>query len=379
MHLALQTIELLLVAWLVGALVFRIPILDRDRRAALDAEERAFWAVVLGVTFSVALTFALAVFHRYSFQRLLVADAAIAAAIGLGFRGRLRYDGSAGRPGFTCLLPAVLVAVGIVRFFPTAEYIIGGKDPGIYVNEGVQIAQRGAIVTLDPAIATLPSFARDLFFPSHHPPEYYGNPFMGFFLQNPDTGAVIGQFHHFYPASLAIGYGIDGLTGVRRTVGVWAILGLLGVYFAGARLFGRTTAFAGSLLLAAHVIEVWFGRYPNSEMPMQALLFAGLLANARAHVDGDRFFAPVAGVLFGALLFLRIDAAIAVAAVGASLALGTFAGQRPRASFIAPLLAAGVLSVALRLRPAARVRADAARLPARPCPGGNTSRGSRWA
>ena len=28
---------------------------------------------------------------------------------------------------------------------------------------------------------------------------------------------------------------------------------------------------------------------------MQALLFAALLANARAHVDGDRFFAPVAG------------------------------------------------------------------------------------
>ena len=117
-------------------------------------------------------------------------------------------------------------------------------------------------------------------------------------------------------------------------------------YFAGARLFGRTAAFAGSLLLAAHVIEVWFARYPNSEMPMQALLFAGLLANARAHVDGDRFFAPVAGVLFGALLFLRIDGAIAVAAVGASLALGAFAGQRPRISFIAPLLVAGALSVA---------------------------------
>ena len=33
---------------------------------------------------------------------------------------------------------------------------------------------------------------------------------------------------------------------------------------------------------------------------MQALLFAALLANARAHVDGDRFFAPVAGDAAGA-------------------------------------------------------------------------------
>ncbi len=346
MHLALQAAELLLVGWLVGALVFRIPMLDRERRAALDAGERVYWAVVIGVTVSVLLTFTLAVFHRYSFERLLAADGAIASTIALVFRGRLRLGGSARRPGLASLLPLALVVLGAVRFFPTAEYIIAGKDPGTYVNEGVQIAQRGSIVTLDPVVASVPPFARDLFFPSHHLPEYYGTRFMGFFLQNPDTGAVIGQFHHFYPASLAIGYGIDGLSGVRRTVGVWAILGLLAVYFAGARLFGRTVAFAGCLLLALHVIEVWFARYPNSEMPMQALLFAGLLANARAHVDGDRFFAPVAGVLFGALLFLRIDAGIAIAAVGASLALGAFAGQRPRISFIAPLLVAGALSVA---------------------------------
>ena len=346
MHLALQFAELLLVAWLVGALVFRIPVLDRERRAALDAEERGFWAVLLGVTVSVSLAFALAVVHRYSFHRLLVADAAIAGTLLLLFRARLRMGGAARRLTVTALLPLALVVLGAIRFFPTAEYVMAGKDPGTYVNEGVQIAQQGTIVTLDRVVASVPAFARDLFFPSHQRPEYYGTRFMGFFLQNPDTGAVIGQFHHFYPASLAIGYGIDGLNGVRRTVGLWAILGLLAVYFAGARLFGRTAAFAGCVLLALHVIDVWFARYPNSEMPMQALLFAGLLANARAHVDGDRFFAPVAGVLFGALLFLRIDAPIAIAALGASMALAAFAGQRPRALFLSPLLVAGALSIA---------------------------------
>jgi hypothetical protein len=342
----LQCAELLLVAWLPGALLFRVPAFDREHRARLDAEERAFWAVLLSVTLSVSLVFGLAVFHRYSFHRLLVADAALSGAILLLFRSRLRLGATAARPGLTAILPLVLVVLGAVRFFPTAEYVMAGKDPGTYVNEGVQIAQRGAIVTLDRVVAEVPPFARDLFFPSHQRPEYYGTRFMGFFLLNPDTGAVIGQFHHFFPASLAIGYGIDGLNGVRRAVGTWAILGLLAVYFAGARLFGRAAACAACVLLALQVIEVWFARYPNSEMPMQALLFAGLLANARAHVDGDRFFAPVAGVLFGALLFLRIDAAIAVAALGVSMALAAFAGQRPRVSFLAPLLIAGALSVA---------------------------------
>ena len=146
---------------------------------------------------------------------------------------------------------------------------------------------------------------------------------MGFFVQDPEHGAVVGQFPHLFPASIAIGYGLDGLTGARRTVGVWAILGLLAVYFAGARLLGRPAAGAAAALLALHVIQVWFARYPNAEVVMQALLFAALLANARAHVDDDPFFAPVAGVLLGLLLFLRFDAVLGVAAVlGAARAGG---------------------------------------------------------
>ena len=75
---------------------------------------------------------------------------------------------------------------------------------------------------------------------------------------------------------------------------------------------------------------MWFARYPNAEMVMQALLFAALLAHARAHVDGDGFFAPVAGTLLGLLLFLRFDAVLGIAAVLAALALGR--ARRSRAA-----------------------------------------------
>src|SRR5262245_60738569 len=177
------------------------------------------------------------------------------------------------------------------------------------MNEGIQIAQRGTFAYRDPVVASVPGVARDLFFPSHQRPDYYGLRFMGFFIRDPNTGLVVGQFPHLFPASIAIAYGIDGLTGARRTTGVWAILGLLAVYFAGARLVGRAAAFGGAALLAVNVVQVWFARYPNAEVVMQALLFAALLATARAHVDGDRFFAPVAGCLLGLLLFLRVDAA----------------------------------------------------------------------
>ncbi len=339
----MKILELLVVAWLPGAALFRAPWLNRDRRAALGADERVFWATVLSAAISLSIVLALAAAHRYSFERLVIADAAVAAAIALAARFRLRLGAATRGPDPTVLIPIVLVLLGWWRFFPPAEYVIGGKDPGVYINEGIQIAQRGSLAVHDETVASIPPFARDLFIPSHDNPTYYSIRFMGFFVRAPETGLVVGQFPHLYPASIAIGYGIDGLTGARRVSGVWAILGLLAVYFAGARLLGKPAAAAGALLLALNVVQVWFARYPNAEVVMQALLFAALLANARAQVDDDPFFAPVAGALLGLLLFLRIDMIVAVAAVLAGLAFGFIAGKRPRWTFWPPLLIAAAL------------------------------------
>jgi hypothetical protein len=347
----IQFAQLALIGWLPGAAVFRLPWLDRDRRAELDAEERGFWAIVLSLALSLGAVIGLAAFHRYSFGRLLVADIVVLAACAIVARGRLRLGRAAKRVTCTALVPIALVALGIWRFFPPSEYIIGGKDPGTYINEGVQIAQRGALVIHDPVVASVPPFARDLFFPSYHTTDYDSLRFMGFFVQDVERGTVVGQFPHLFPASIAIGYGIDGLTGARRTVGVWAILGLLAVYFAGARLAGRAVGAAAAGLLALHVITVWFAKYPNAEVVMQALLFAALLANARAHVDGDPFFAPVAGALLGLLLFLRFDVVLGIMGVAAGLALGAFSGQRARPSFVATFVVVAGAAVAYLLGP----------------------------
>jgi len=354
-------LTLALIGWLPGAVLFRLPVAERDRRAALPADERLFWAVVLSTALSLSIVLALAAAHRYSFARLLVADAAVSIVLAAAARFRLRLGPRTRRIGPTVLVPILLVCLGAWRFFPSAEYLIGGKDPGVYMNEGIQIAQRGALVVRDQTIIDVPPFARDLFFPSHQNPTYYSVRFMGFFIRTPDAGTVVGQFPHLYPASIAIGYGVDGLTGARMAVGVWAILGLLALYFAGARFVGRPAAAAAAALLALNVIQVWFARYPNAEVVMQALLFAALLANARAHVDGDAFFAPVAGALLGLLLFLRFDAVIAVAAVLAGLGLGFLVGQRPRWTFWPPLVAA-ILLYALYLAGPMRAYAELPRV-----------------
>jgi hypothetical protein len=327
----------LLVAYLPGTALFRAPVADRWRRADLPADERAFWAVVLSVILSSLVVLALAAVGHYTFGRLLALNAAFTLGIILASRGRLRLDPGSPRPAPTALVPVALVVLGAWLFFPPAEYVIGGKDPGIYMNQGIQIAQRGALVVRDEVVASVPEPSRNLFFPSHGRPEYYGLRFMGFFILDPGAGTVLGQFPHLYPVWIAIGYGLDGLTGARRMIGWWGILGLLAVYFAGARLIGRPAAAAGTALLALNVAQVWFGRYPNAELLMQALLFAALLAFARSHIDQDRFFAPVAATLLALLLLLRVDAVLALGGIAAATAVLLVDGRRPRLSFLLPL------------------------------------------
>ena len=315
--------------------MLRLPVLDRDRRAALEAAERVFWSVILSVAMSLVVTLGLAAVGRYSFERLLIVNAVFAIAAALVYRQGLRYR-TAARPSLWCIVPLALVALAFWRFTPPSEYVMGGKDPGTYMNEGIQIAQRGSLLITDATVAAVPPFARDLFFPRHTDAygtpreDYYAIRFMGFPIRDVDAGIVVGQFPHLFPASIAIGYGVNGLTGARWVTPAWAVLGLLAVYFAGARLFSRTVAGAAALLLALNVVEVWFGRYPNAEVVMQAFLFAALLANARAQVDDDAFFAPVAGGLLGLLLFLRLDTVLAVGAVAAGVALAKLAGHRIR-------------------------------------------------
>jgi hypothetical protein len=332
----LTLLEIALLAYVPGALFFRAPILDPARRRTLPAEERLFWAIVLSVSLSCMVTLGLASVGWYGYGRLLGINVGLSAAALLLWRGQLFAPGAA-RPTWTAIVPIGLVAFCLWRYGPPAEYVMGGKDPGAYMNAGIQIAQRGALETTDPVVVSVPKPFRDLFFPSHHQETYYSVRFMGFFIMDPDRGLVLDQFPHLFPASIAVAYGVNGLTGARYAPLAWTLLALVAVYLVGARLFGPAAAAAGAGLLAINVVEVWFGRYPNAEAAAQALLFAAMLAWSRAQADDQPFFGPVAASLAGMLLFLRFDMILALAGFVGAAAIGRAAGQRPVIGFFATL------------------------------------------
>ena len=332
-------LSLLLIAYIPGAVAYRLPLGTRSLRGARPFEERLFWAVLLSVAFSSLAALALAAAGVYRLDRLLWIVGGSSALMVLAARGGLAWRHEAPRPTWTALLPVLLIGLGAALFFHVrpAEWIVGGRDPGIYMNEGIQISQRGSLVVTDPTVASVPPRFRGLFHPPRDAWGYDSVRFVGFFVLDPAAGTVVGQFPHLYPAWIAIGYDIAGISGARYVIGAWALLGVLAVYFAGVWHVGRWAALAGAGLLCLHVMQVWFARYPNAELVMQPLVFGGLLAFARAQVDDDRFFAPVAAVALGLAIFAHLTAIVIAGAVAGAAVLGRAAGQRTPWAFLVPL------------------------------------------
>ena len=283
----------------------------------------------------------------YRFDRLLWIDACACAVIVALARGRLHLGASSPRVTRTALLPVGLATFGLAIFahVPPSEYIMGGKDPGVYMNEGIQIAQRGTLTIADDDVKAVPPPFRDLFFPPRGEIGYYSNRFMGFFLLDATTGHVVGQFPQLYPIWIALAYGLDGLSGGRFVGDAAAILGLLAIYFLGARISNRATATAATALLSVHALQVWYARYPNAEIVMQPLVMSGILAYIRSQSDDDRFFGPVAALLLVLSAFAHITGVIAIVGVVIAAAADRLAGRPLRAGFVVPLAACGCLAL----------------------------------
>ena len=336
-----------LLIWLPGFLLFRLPHGNRALRAALPTEERLFWAVMLSAATSSVTALALAGAGAYSLDRVLLSNLAICLLLAVVARGHLRLGPDAVRVTRTAAAPAVLLllAAGIFFFVPPAEYINGGRDPALYIVEGIQLSREGSFFSDDPLVRDLPPESRGLFFtPLRDAARTEDLRFLGYFIADMDRGIVVGQFPHFYPVWAAMAYELNGLTGARYVHGIWAIGGVLAIYFLGAALFGRRAAFAAAGLLTLNVAQVWFARYFISEPFQQALIFTSLLAFVRSQ-DTQPAFAPIAGLLAGLTVFANLSNAIGMATLAAAAIVGRVMGGRLRASFLLSLFGMGAAAI----------------------------------
>jgi hypothetical protein len=291
-----------------------LALLPREERAALRLDEVVFLVPATGTMAAAWVGLVLAEAGRFSL---------VTAGLILGVSGlvvvaiRLRRLFGMARPRLRDWVPfTLLLALALGLDARPSEYVVGGRDPGIYVASMALIGRTGGIIYTDPTVLSIPQEDVELFYRNPGNPDFSGSRFMGFPLENPRTGRVFAEFFHLFPAFGAFLFQTMGIKGALATPVVFGVLGTLAVFLAIRRILGPVPAMLGAALLALNVIQVWFARFPMSEPMSQFLLFTGFLALVHWEERRATALGFLAGTAFGLSLLVRIDSALILVPIG---------------------------------------------------------------
>ena len=137
-------------------------------------------------------------------------------------------------------------------------------------------------------------------------------------------------------------YALGGLRAELLMTPLWGFLGALAVYFATRRLWGWRAGMLALAALSVTALQVWFARYPTTEMLTQYLLWTGIWALI-AWMDKQEprgLWAGLAGAALGQVFLTRIDAyfLLALPVLLAVWLWWTHDWRRQDAWFFAPFL-----------------------------------------
>jgi len=242
-----------------------------------------------------------------------------ATSLGLAAWAIWRRHGLDAFRGLRIELPslALLGIIGLAVLLPSQpfEYILGGRDHGVYVNTGVNIARTGSIIFQDAELAALPAESQHAVILPQVSVNRAGLPgpwseglrLPGLALRNLEQGIIVPHALHLYPVWIAILYTIGGLPFALWTTFLFSLLGTLGVYFAGRRLFGQAVGLLAAFLLVISVGQMWYARYPSAEIVVQFFFWAGLYTFVLMLTTRSRYAAFLAGVSLGLIHLTKLD------------------------------------------------------------------------
>ena len=211
------------------------------------------------------------------------------------------------KPGLELYGVALIALLAALLFVQPFDNIIGGLDSGTYANTGINIAQTGSIIVHDPVIKGLSEPEASLFFGGVHKPWVFGSRVVGFYLVDLVSGAVQPQGFHLFPVWIAILYSLGGVKIGLLATPLFGILGVLGLYFLGKRLFNSHVGLLASFFLAVSVGQIWFSRVPLSEIAVQFFILTGIYLFTLTVDYESRFFAVLAGLSLGMTHLTKIE------------------------------------------------------------------------
>jgi hypothetical protein len=352
-----------------GAVMLRTLFPD-GRPPGTDSAERVFLAVLSSVLLTGLLGFLLAELGWFSVWLIAGLELVIVAGLwrwntgdwNLGPRSWLglgRFIAASVRPLGARLLrfrPEIvllcgLLLLGAALFARPAEMVRGALDSGAYVNAGVALGRTGSILIRDRLMRelnndlpggnselreVLQEYNRDRFTLRY-------NRMPGFFVLDKQDAAIVPQHYSFFPVWIGIFYQLFGLWGALYATPILALLSVAAIYFFTRRIFTPSVALLALALLVLCPVQIWFARYPVSEVPTQLLAFVFFYAFATflmglsrlrslertgaetlVSAAGEeaarlgtavRLFGVIAGVALGELVLTRPDFPFYLAAV----------------------------------------------------------------
>jgi 4-amino-4-deoxy-L-arabinose transferase-like glycosyltransferase len=201
-----------------------------------------------------------------------------------------------------------LSIVMAVLYFRPHQFIFGGADAGVYINLGANLSRTGNWLIRNPVLSAIPKADYAMLFREHPPyliPRY--NHLPGFYVSDNNAGKILPQFYPLHPVWLAVAHGLGGLQANLFMTPLWGLLGVLALYFAVREAFDRRTAAIAAAILAVTPTQIWFSRYPTSEVLTLFLLFSGFYAFARHVRRGEIWSAVLAGLALGQVTLARPD------------------------------------------------------------------------
>lgn len=246
----------------------------------------------------------LGIFSLYALSAVLFVSALICLWI---FCKREKVQEASGKINRWDMAAVVLLLISfcLCFFFPT-KYMPAGRDPGVYLINGVHIAKTGGI-----------TYESNSYLNEHYEevkdlikidaPGFYSEYEYGI---SEEPGSVVTQFLHMFPSLLAAGYRIAGLEGLVRVNAFLNFFALGVLYLLAKRMFREKAAWIALLFMAVNPAQLWAGRITQSELLSQLLLFLGIYWFYEGWEKEKIRYAGYAGLLFGISTFNRIDAYI---------------------------------------------------------------------
>jgi len=234
----------------------------------------------------------------------------------------------------------VISLIVLYVLFPT-EYILGDRDPGLYLDFGVYISKTGGLELTDPLLRELHNAIGDALRLGY--PGIYSGYERGL---SQDPANLIPQFLHLFPALIANGYSLFGMDGLLRFNGIIGLVSLGIIFIFVRKISNIYAALVAVIIISINPAQLWNARITLTESFSQLLYFTALLVYVIANEKNNKVLYLLAGLILGLGCFNRVDSYVFGVAILLIAACAVVYNKKEFTYFAMPFFVLELLSVA---------------------------------